>query len=217
MITCPNCGTRNEATARFCIKCGKSLVHIAPPKPKPRGPGISLAGGLLVGLMVMALSAGVVYYLLRPSLGPGALVEATPEPPPSETATPFPTITITLPPPLAGVEFPTQAIAYPPEWPADLRYPDEFSVVETSSGTLADDSTGWAAKLRYTGDPQSAADLLSSFFTERGWRVVERTELDSGGLLILVQHDEKKSSGALVIDPDTSDPGYTKVVATVFP
>ena len=53
--------------------------------------------------------------------------------------------------------------------------------------------------------------------TRRGWRVVERTELDSGGFLILVQQDEKRNSEALVIDPDTSDPGYTKVVATVFP
>ena len=217
MITCPNCGSKNEAVARFCIKCGKSLIAVAPPKPSRRPSGVLLAGGLLIGLAVMALSAGVVYYLLRPSPGPAAFAEATPGAPPSEVATPFPDITITLPPPLAGVEFPTQAVAYPPEWPADLRYPEEFSVVETSSGALADGSKGWAAKLRYRGDPQGAADLLSSFFTARGWRVVERTELDSGGLLILVQQDDKRNSGALVIDPDTSDPGYTRVVATVFP
>jgi len=217
MITCPNCGSKNEAVARFCIKCGKSLIAVAPPRPSRRPSGVLLAGGLLIGLMVMALSAGVLYYLLRSSLAPAAFVEATPGTPLSEAATPFPNITVTLPLPLAKVEFPTQAVAYPPEWPADLRYPEEFSLVETSSGALPGGSKGWAAKLRYRGDPQSAADLLSSFFTARGWRVVERIELDAGGFLILVQQHEKRNSGALVIDPDTSDPGYTKVVATAFP
>ncbi len=75
---CPNCGARNEDRAQFCIKCGKRLVHVTPPKPKTRGPRISLAGGLLVGLLVVTLSAGVAYYLPRPYLGPPALGEATP-------------------------------------------------------------------------------------------------------------------------------------------
>jgi len=77
MIACVHCGAKNEDRARFCIKCGKRLVRVTPPKPTPRGPGISLTTGLLIGLLVMALSGGVAYYLLRPSLGPAALVEAT--------------------------------------------------------------------------------------------------------------------------------------------
>ncbi len=78
MITCAHCGAKNADGARFCIKCGKRLIHVPPPKPTPRGPAISPAGAVLIGLVVMALSAGVVYYLLRPSLGPTALAEATP-------------------------------------------------------------------------------------------------------------------------------------------
>ncbi len=88
MITCPNCGTKNEATAKFCIRCGRSLVAPPPPKPTRRGPGISLAGGLLIGLLVMALSGGVAYYLLRPTLGPAAPREVAPATPAATAVVP---------------------------------------------------------------------------------------------------------------------------------
>ncbi len=78
MITCPKCSTKNEDAAKFCIKCGKSLVAAAPPKPRRGRPGTSLVAGLLIGLVVMALSAGVIYYLLKPSVGPAIGVEGTP-------------------------------------------------------------------------------------------------------------------------------------------
>lgn len=123
----------------------------------------------------------------------------------------------TLPPPLKNVEFPTQVIAYPTDWPIELRYPEQFSVVEVSSGTLPDSaSTGWAVKLRYAGDLKSAANILSSFFAEKGWQIVERTELDSGGVLLVIERGDK-STGIVIMDTDASNPDYTNIIATVFP
>jgi uncharacterized OB-fold protein len=34
---CPNCGTANNPTRRFCMKCGTSLVE-APTPPPTKGP-----------------------------------------------------------------------------------------------------------------------------------------------------------------------------------
>lgn len=123
----------------------------------------------------------------------------------------------TLPPPLKNVQFPTQVIAYPTNWPIDLRYPEQFSVVEVSSGTLPYSTlVGWAVKLRYAGDLKSAALILSSFFTQKGWQIVESTDLDSGGVLLMIERGDK-STGIVIMDIDASNPAYTIILATVFP
>jgi len=69
-----------------------------------------LAAGLLIGLLVMALSAGVVYYLLRPSPGPAVLMEGTPLIPPSATPLPLsPTpVSQLVETPTVGPEAPTR-------------------------------------------------------------------------------------------------------------
>jgi hypothetical protein len=119
--------------------------------------------------------------------------------------------------PLAGVEFPVQEIPYPSGWPADLLYPDQFTVVDMNTGVLPEqDRTGWAAKLRYAGDVKSAADLLSSFFVDKGWQVVERTDLDMGGILVMLKKNNT-SNGILVLDSDIHDTQSTNIVATIFP
>jgi len=133
-----------------------------------------------------------------------------------------PSISIALPlatmsSPLANVEFPTQEIQYPSDWPADLLYPDQFIVVDTSSGTFSEtDKTEWAAKLRFAGDINTAADLLSSFFVNEGWQVIERSNLDGGGLLIIIQKNST-SNGIVIFDRDSHDAQYTSVVTTIFP
>jgi len=122
-----------------------------------------------------------------------------------------------LPPPLAAVSFPAQVIAYPPDWHPDLRYPDQFHLVEVSVGVSPQGSKGWGAKLVFQGDPKNAADLFAIFLASKGWQVVERTELDSKGFLLIVQKGDKQHAGTIVIDPDTQRPGYIKIIATVFP
>ncbi len=150
---------------------------------------------------------------------PDIELELTPIPS-IETAEIEPTATsivATLSPPLTRVEFPDQIQSYPADWPDELHYPEVFSLVETTSGLLTDGAKGWGAKLLYEGGAQDAADLLTSFFVDGGWQVVDRTELDTGGLLLLVQQAEKENSGALILDPDPNDPRLTRVVATILP
>lgn len=160
-----------------------------------------------------------------PSATPSPLSATAPVPsrttPPTMT-TPAATATSAspiakLPPPLAAVSFPSQVIGYPPDWHPDLRYPNQFSLVETVSGISPRGVKGWAVKLVYQGEARVAVDLLSNFFASKGWQTLERTELDSKGFLLLVQKDDKHQTGAIVIDPDTERPGYVKIVATVFP
>jgi hypothetical protein len=119
--------------------------------------------------------------------------------------------------PLAGVEFPVQEIPYPSGWPADLLYPNQFTLIDTSSGTFSETAkTGWAAKLRFSGDINTAADLLSAFFVDKGWQVIERTNVDMGGILIILQKNTT-SNGIVILDRDSHDAQYTNVVTTIFP
>jgi hypothetical protein len=129
-----------------------------------------------------------------------------------------PTAALVLPPPLANVKFPTQKIDYPSEWPQELHYPDQFTLVQVSSGIVPDGGTkGWAAKLRYNGTQKDAAELLSSFFTANGWDIAERNELASGSYTLLLEKNNKQNTGIVVIDPDPTNHDTTRVVATVFP
>ncbi len=56
-------------------------------------------------------------------------------------------------PPFQNVDFPTQIVAYPADWPGDLHYPAQFTAVEVNSGALPDGTTqSWIAKLRFAGN-----------------------------------------------------------------
>jgi len=126
-------------------------------------------------------------------------------------------VDVKLPPPLASVDFPLQVIDYPTEWPSDLRYPAQFVPVETTSGDLPGSvARGWGTKLVHQGDAGNAADKLSAFFISNGWQIIERTELDSGGYLLSLQRHDRQDTGAVVIDPDTEQPGHIKIIITVF-
>jgi hypothetical protein len=91
-------------------------------------------------------------------------------------------------------------------------------LVETSSGSSElGGPKGWAAKLRIEADPHSADDLLASFFTAQGWEINDREDLDSGGVLILLERKNGANQGILVFDSDFTHLSYTNVLATVFP
>ncbi len=122
----------------------------------------------------------------------------------------------TLPPSLAGVAFPTQVIDYPPDWPADLRYPQDFKPVETSSGPLAQGVEGWSAKLLYTGDTREASDLIVSSFQANGWLVVEMAELDSEKRVLALEEVESGGSAVIAIEPDEDRSGLIRVIVTVL-
>lgn len=69
---CPQCGTKNESSSRFCINCGTRLAQPVSTQPEPRLPGIPrsmianrniIAGGLLV-LLILIAGVGVFTYRL---------------------------------------------------------------------------------------------------------------------------------------------------------
>jgi hypothetical protein len=121
-----------------------------------------------------------------------------------------------LPPPLANVEFPSNPKNYPSDWPADLRFPNDFVLVDSSSGKLPEGmATGWALKLRYEGKPADATNAITSFLKDQRWTIVERNKLDSGGFSLLIQREQ--GNGIVVIDVDPKNALHSLIIATIFP
>jgi hypothetical protein len=158
----------------------------------------------------VAMSVTTLAPTVQPS--PKATLAPSPTTPPAT-----PTAAVLLSPLLADVKFPTQKVDYPVEWPQELRYPDQFTLVQTSSGMESGGIKGWAAKLRYTGSLKDAADLLSSFFTSNGWQIAERNELSTGGLSLLIERNNRQNTGLIVLESDPADSNSIRIVATVFP
>lgn len=124
--------------------------------------------------------------------------------------------TVEFPPPLTNVDFPSDSIPYPTDWIDELNFPSEFTLVDSSTGTLPGATTqGWAAKFRFQGKPSDAVKIISSFMNENGWTIVENNKLDSGGSLLLVQRGQ--GSGIFVIDKSLEDSSQALIVATIFP
>ncbi len=130
------------------------------------------------------------------------------------------TIPDTLPtqaPPLANVPFSEKVIDYPTDWPSDLKYPNDFQLVGATSGHILSDSpTGYSTKLIFKGTPGEAADNLIDFFTAAGWKINQRSDLDTGGVLLMVQITSGHE-GIIVIDKDPQNPSGSRIEATVNP
>lgn len=109
----------------------------------------------------------------------------------------------TFPPPLAVVPFPELGLPYPIDWPAYFRLPESFELVEFESGQLPDGGTqGLGAKFRYEGTPEAILEELEAYLPSTGWEIIDKIELDSGGLLLFVSSADKEGEGMMVIDPD---------------
>ncbi len=121
-----------------------------------------------------------------------------------------------LPPSLANVDFPDGQLQYPGDWPDELKFPSTFTLVDSSSGTLpGGTSTGWSAKLIVQGKPSEARQMVSDFFTGKGWMIVGSDQLDSGGFSLLIQNDSE--NGIIVIDADPKIPSQSLIIITVLP
>lgn len=123
----------------------------------------------------------------------------------------------TLPAPLEDVPFPDQPIQLPTEWPAELTYPQNFIVVDASSGSSpVEAASGWSTKMRYSGAPQNAAADLEKFLQSNGWTVKESNLLDSGGMVSVLAKGSS-GNGIVIIDPDPSNPAASIIISTLFP
>jgi hypothetical protein len=122
----------------------------------------------------------------------------------------------TLVPPLQEVEFPTQSIAYPEDWPEELRFPADFALVGAETGSLPESTaTGWAVKLRFAGSVGSASQSLQQFLGETGWTVAEQAALDGGGWVLVLQREA--GNAIAVIDIDPGSPDSSRLLITLYP
>jgi len=75
-VACPSCGTQNPETASHCSQCGSSLSQKHEPKPAaPAKPAAkSKRGGLaVIGLVLVALCAGIYFIFLRTDTSTGTV------------------------------------------------------------------------------------------------------------------------------------------------
>lgn len=153
---------------------------------------------LIVSLTMLACN------LLTSAETPIATAEATPTELNMET----------LPPPLVNVEFPEDVKPYPADWPADLHFPESFQTTDFSQGTLPGGAKlGRSVKMRFSGMISDAADGLRAFLGEKGWKIVDETDLDSGGKVWII---EKEGGGTGMIVIDTQGQDETVIVATFY-
>ena len=100
---CPTCGTHLNANATRCLVCGRTFTDVSAPAPtnkiKSRGlPQFTLSLPIALGavLILVAIGAGIIYFVLR---GSGQIAAAQPTVTPTPTATleqsPTPTLTST--------------------------------------------------------------------------------------------------------------------------
>ncbi|MCU0485753.1 MAG: hypothetical protein MUC85_06530 [Anaerolineales bacterium] len=121
-----------------------------------------------------------------------------------------------LVPPLQDVEFPTQSIDYPSDWPPELRFPADFALVGAETGSMPESTaTGWAVKLRFAGNTGSASERLQQFLGETGWSVAEQAALDGGGWVLVFQREA--GSAVAVIDIDPGSPDSSRVLISLYP
>jgi hypothetical protein len=106
---------------------------------------------------------------------------------------------------------------YPSGWPEEVRYPAQFTVLDAKTVRTHDNELpAYAVQMRFEGDMPTAAESFSSYFATQGWRIVERTELDSGAISINVARNSDRDSGNIIIDPDPLDTGKVRITAIIF-
>lgn len=121
-----------------------------------------------------------------------------------------------LPNPLENVEFPSEPTQYPADWPDELKFPEDFTLLDSTSGILPESTTtGWSAKLKYQGKPSDAVKLASAFLEEKGWTIFQKTQLDSGGFSLILEREQ--GGGIVIIDADPNDVSASLIIATLFP
>jgi hypothetical protein len=209
-LYCTNCGAEVQPAWKVCPKCGNPVGEIHTEETvRDRKKGekyekfnqVSMAQQstnrskmIIIGIISLIVLVILSIYLTR-----FYRVNTTP----------------TLPSPLTAVSFPSEPTPYPTDWPEDLKFPKDFVLVDSTSGTLPESTTkGWSAKLRYQGKPSEAENATTAFFEEKGWTIVENNPLDSGGSTLLLQREQ--ANGIVVIDVDPNDPSVTLIIATFF-
>jgi hypothetical protein len=159
-------------------------------------------------------------FLTKPESSATPIQQSSLSNPPAQPLTLTPTSFPAAPSAASDQNFPTQQIDYPLDWPSDLRYPEQFILVETMINPHADGTRDWTAKLRYQGDIKTAANILSSFFSTRGFAIAYRADrIDyrntAQAIVIFFDEGDRKNTGSLLLDSDTKSSEYTNILASI--
>jgi len=116
---------------------------------------------------------------------------------------------------LRAESFGEDPIAYPEDWPAHSRLPEEYQLVSTSSGTLGGDTRGWVTRFVYRGVTSDAVDRVTAHFGELGWGIGSTASTESGGCLAYMQGPES-GAAIVVVEPDATRVETVLVSITVY-
>ena len=195
-MKCPNCGFDNLGSEKYCLNCNRPLKSDKQKSSSPKGSTPLLY--LIPALIVVGILAFVLYRFVFNGnkdqyIQPSGIDPAS----------------------LASVEFPSEAAQYPQDWPAELTFPTDFILVDSSSGSLPEGSKkGWSMKLRYAASSSDTEAAVTSFLQGNGWQIVQNEPLDSIGYSILIQRG--KSSGIVIIDIDPVESSNSIILSTIF-
>ena len=106
---------------------------------------------------------------------------------------------------------------YPSGWPEELHFPTQFILQDANTVRTHDNALpAYAVQMGFDGDMQVAEESVSSYMEKQGWKIVGRSELDSGAIKIDVTRNGERDSGHITIDPDPLNTGKIRIVAIVF-
>lgn len=118
-------------------------------------------------------------------------------------------------PSISSLDIPEQAVDYPDDWPIDLQFPIEFTLVESNSGeSVGGSSHGWTAMYRLDDSVDEAESILRKHFTDSGWEIPVVEKQDENGYTFLLEKGE--SNGFIVIEADPDKRNQTLIMATFF-
>ncbi len=118
-------------------------------------------------------------------------------------------------PSISSLDIPEQTVDYPDGWPEELRFPIEFTLVESNSGeSVGGSSYGWTAMYRMDDSVDEAESILREHFTDSGWEIPVIEKQDETGYTFLLEKGE--SNGFVVIEADPNKRNQTLIMATFF-
>lgn len=116
----------------------------------------------------------------------------------------------------ANIDFSSEKIDYPTDWPESLILPDEIMLVEYASGSALENKTqGWSGKFRFEGTLSSLENILRNHFESEGWKIEKIGDGSSNGFVLLLQKDE--GDGLIVVDTDPENTKQKIVAISFFP
>ena len=194
-MKCPRCKYENPVGSRFCSNCNHILESDKKKSSYRRNRTILY---ITIAIAVVGLIAFIIFRYVfnsgnEQNIRPSGIDPSS----------------------LANVEFSSEVSQYPNDWPADLIFPQEFYLVDSSSGTLPEGSKdGWSMKLRYDASSSEAEEIVIAFLEDNGWSIINNTPLDSIGYSILIRQDQE--SGIVIIDSNPKDASKSLILATIF-